>query len=135
MRIEKIPGYDAMWTKQHAILSMLRDDACELVVYFDGDMCAWRHCRRVAVLTSSAALDVTLPEYSIFDLLAHWGFHERASLLMAMDQPVHILPQNQNATNAGFAVFRKTPVALKAVEDLIACPDTVGASLQYAGCP
>ncbi|KZV97206.1 hypothetical protein EXIGLDRAFT_833056 [Exidia glandulosa HHB12029] len=107
VRIEKIPGYDAMWTKQHAILSMLRDETCELVVYFDGDMY------------------VTLPEYSIFDLLAHWGFHERASLLMAMDQPVHVLPQNQNATNAGFAVFRRTPVAIKAVEDIIACPETI----------
>lgn len=59
--------------------------------------------------------DITQPAYGIEDLLDRWGFHERAAMLLAMDQPVHDMPQNQNATNTGFMVFRTGQKALDIV--------------------
>jgi hypothetical protein len=113
VRIQATPGYDPMWTKQHAILRVLKDPACELVVYFDGDVY------------------VTNPSYTIHELLAHWGFHSRASLLMAMDQPVHIMPQNQNATNAGFMVMRSNDKARQIIQDIIDCPERIPECAKY----
>jgi len=50
---------------------------------------------------------------------------------MAMDQPVHSMPQNQNATNAGFMVLRSNDKARQIVQDIIDCPERYPECARY----
>ena len=103
-----------------------------------------RHLATKTIATHTPAADVTQPSYSLYDLLDRWGFHDRAAMLLAMDQPNHPMPENRNATNTGFMVFRSGAKALQIVrvagfnarhafesyrfpqlDDIIACPETV----------
>jgi hypothetical protein len=104
---ERQKGYDPIWTKPRAIRDMVANPECELVVFFDSDAY------------------ITQPSYSLYDLLDRWDFHDRAAMLLAMDQPDHPMPENRNATNTGFMVFRSGPKALQILDDIIACPETI----------
>lgn len=112
---ERIAGYSPIWSKTHAIRKLVSDPTCELVVFFDSDAC--KHARSSDRLCPHTAPDVTQPSYSLYDLLDRWNFHERAAMLLSMDQPFHPMPQNKNATNTGFMVFRSGAKAIQIVSD------------------
>ncbi|KAH7104931.1 hypothetical protein BKA62DRAFT_691143 [Auriculariales sp. MPI-PUGE-AT-0066] len=110
---ERIAGYSPIWSKTHAIRKLVSDPTCELVVFFDSDAY------------------VTQPSYSLYDLLDRWNFHERAAMLLSMDQPFHPMPQNQNATNTGFMVFRSGAKAIQILDDILACPEKIPECAQW----
>ena len=59
---------------------------------------------------------MTLP-----DMLARWGFHQNASLLLAL-APGH--PEDYRISNFGFGIARRTPVALEALQRTLDCPNS-----------
>ncbi|EJD54556.1 hypothetical protein AURDEDRAFT_179686 [Auricularia subglabra TFB-10046 SS5] len=117
VRTQQPKGYDPIWSKTRAIRDMVANPDCELVVFFDSDAY------------------VTQPSYSIDDLLYRWGFHERAVMLLAMDQPVHSMPQNQNATNTGFMVFRTSQKALDILDAIMECPEKIAECAEWKNVP
>ncbi|KZV80681.1 hypothetical protein EXIGLDRAFT_845342 [Exidia glandulosa HHB12029] len=107
VRTTRQAGYSPIWSKTRAIRDMVANPDCKIVVFFDSDAY------------------VTQPSWPIEDLLDRWGFHERAAMLLAMDQPVHSMPQNQNATNTGFMVFRSGQKALDILDAIMECPEKI----------
>jgi hypothetical protein len=101
-RIEINPpnGFYRTWGKVKAIYDMLH--RYDLVVFFDGDVF------------------VSQPDLGLKDMMDRWGFHERASIMAAMEPPGQPAP-NQNATNFGFLVLRSNDLTKKIFRRLTYC--------------
>jgi hypothetical protein len=101
-RVEISPpsGFYRTWGKVKAIYDMLH--RYDLVVFFDGDVF------------------VSQPDLGLKDMMDRWGFHERASIMAAMEPPGQPAP-NQNATNFGFLVLRSNNVTKQIFRRLTYC--------------
>jgi hypothetical protein len=101
-RVEISPpsGFYRTWAKVKAIYDMLH--RYDLVVFFDGDVF------------------VSQPDLGLKDMMDRWGFHERASIMAAMEPPRQPAP-NQNGTNFGFLVLRSNKVTKQIFRRLTYC--------------
>ncbi|ORZ39006.1 hypothetical protein BCR44DRAFT_1427010 [Catenaria anguillulae PL171] len=90
------------WYKPKIIYDALH--RYEYVVFFDSDAY------------------VAKPDMSLAEMLKRWGFHDTATMMMALDPPGQ-KENNWNATNTGFWVLRSTPRAKEIMRDLATCPD------------
>jgi hypothetical protein len=93
-------GFHSTWAKVKAIYDMLF--RYDIVVFFDGDVI------------------VSQPDLGLKDMMQKWGFHERASILMALEPPMQPEP-NGNGTNTGFIIVRSTPLAKQVFRRLTFC--------------
>lgn len=55
---------------------------------------------------------VNQPEYSVYQLMRRWGFHQKASIMLPMDAPIFHVHGNDNATNVSIPFDCDVPVAI-----------------------
>ncbi|KNE61610.1 hypothetical protein AMAG_06423 [Allomyces macrogynus ATCC 38327] len=95
------PGFHGTWSRLKAIYDALH--RFEIVVMFDGDAF------------------VNQPDKDLQWMMDRWGFHDKASFMMADDPPGQP-PENANAVNCGFWVVRNTDLAKATLRKLIMFP-------------
>ncbi|KAI9189383.1 hypothetical protein H9P43_000816 [Blastocladiella emersonii ATCC 22665] len=105
VQISSPKGWHGTWGKIKAIYDALH--RYDLVVFLDGDAY------------------MAQPDKSLPFLMERWGFHERASLLLAAEGPNQPHP-NENGTNTGVWIARNTPLLKQSLRDIMDCPEAQG---------